>query len=237
MKSAFIAALVASAFAQQLEGIDRDAGKSRAEIGHIEVKSGVAPQSQQLKPRFMDYNPAVKRTKVRYGPYKLPSIKSTTLMSSLTGEAGTMSTIAQRMKKPCENCGLVTSQAGLEYADGTVADNSNGAWLHHVVFLAAGPNRKDNVCGRWLLPGERFFSSGNERTPTAYGDVLTRKVKSVFQLTPQDTISAQLELMNLVDKEKTVYLTVDYEYIPGDRPQGYKVAKAMWLDVTSKFSK
>jgi hypothetical protein len=61
------------------------------------------------------------------------------------------------------------------------------AWLHHVVMLAAGPNRKDNVCGRWLLPGERFFSSGNERTPTAFGDVLTRKVKSVFVLTPQDS--------------------------------------------------
>lgn len=110
------------------------------------------------------------------------------------------------------------------------------AWLHHVVFLATGLGRKDNVCGRWLLPGERFFSSGNERTPTAYGDIMTRKIKSVFQLAPTDTISAQLELMNLVDTPKSVYLTVDWEYIPGPRPEGYKIAKAMWLDITSKLT-
>jgi hypothetical protein len=52
-------------------------------------------------------------------------------------------------------------------------------------------------------------------------------------LTLFKAISAQLELMNLVVAKKSVYLTVDYEYIPGDRPQGYKIAKAMWLDVTN----
>jgi hypothetical protein len=52
-------------------------------------------------------------------------------MSSITGEAGTMSTIGSNLKKPCDGtCGLVTAQAGLEYADGTVADNSNGGEYH-----------------------------------------------------------------------------------------------------------
>lgn len=137
MKSIFFLALAASAVAQQLEGMDRDNGMSRAEIGHLVVKDGVAPQLQQLKPRFQDYNPNVKRTKVRYGPYTLPSVKSTTLMSALTGEAGTMSTIAFNMKKPCENCGLITSQAGLEYADGTVADNSNGGESSFELYLTS----------------------------------------------------------------------------------------------------
>jgi len=43
----------------------------------------------------------------------------------------------------------------------------------------------------------------------------------------------QLELMNMRAEPKDVYLTLDYEYIPGPRPQGWKIAKAMWLDITN----
>ncbi|KAF2670530.1 hypothetical protein BT63DRAFT_240512 [Microthyrium microscopicum] len=233
MKAAIISALVAVAFAQQDERLDLDKGKSREEIGHQVVPGGTAPQIQQLKPRFQAYNKDVKRTKVRYGPYTLPSTKSTTLMSLISGEAGTMSTIAIGMKKPCDTCGLVTLQAALEFPNGTVADNPQGAWLHHVVMVASGTGRSDNVCGTWVLPGERFFSSGNERTPTAFGDVLGNKVKSVFPISPADTFLAQLELMSLDEREKPVYLVMDYEYVPGPRPADYKIAKAMWLDVTN----
>jgi hypothetical protein len=126
MRSAFFAALVVSAFAQQLEGIDRDSGKTREEIGHVVVKSGVAPQLQELTPRFRDYDPTVKRTKVRYGPYKLPSINATASIFSPNSEPGTMTSMGLNMKKPCNDCGLIVAQAGLEYADGSVADNSNG---------------------------------------------------------------------------------------------------------------
>lgn len=233
MKVAVIGALIAAVAAQQGVREDLDQGKSREEIGHKLVPGGTAPKVQQLKPRYMKYNEKVKRTKVRYGPYTLPSTKSQTLMSMLTGEPGTMSTIAMGMTKPCDTCGLLTARAGLEYANGSVADNSNGAWLHHIVFVASGTGRSDNVCGRWVLPGERFFSSGNERTMTAFGDVNSYKVKSVFPLTPGDSFAAQLELMNLNEIVKSVYLTVDWEYVPGPRPAEYKISKAMWLDVTN----
>jgi hypothetical protein len=184
---------------------------------------------QELTPRWKNYHKDVKRTKVRYGPYTLPSIKATSLMTMLSNEPGKMGTVGVMMKKPCQNCGLITAQAGLEYADGSLADVSNKAWLHHVVFVATGPNRTDNACP---LPTERFFSSGNERTPTAFGDVIGATTKSVFQLRPSDNISAQLELMNMSEEQKKVYLTVDWEYIPGNRPQGFGIAKAMWLDIT-----
>ena len=197
------------------------------------VAGGTAPALQQLIPRFTKYHPNVKRAKVRYGPYKLPSVDSLGAMALLTGEKGTMATIAFAMRKPCEGqCNLVMAQAGLEYANGSVADNSNGAWLHHIVMLATGSGRKDNICGTWILPGERFFSSGNEQTPTTFGDAVGVKVKSVFPLTSGDTFSSQLELMNLDRVEKTVYLTIDWEYIAGPRPADFKIAKAMWLDVT-----
>jgi hypothetical protein len=156
-------------------------------------------------------------------------------MSVISGEAGTMSSIATMMQKPCSGtCGLVTAQAGLEYANGTVADNSNGAWLHHIVLITGGAGHSDGTCpgmGVGMI-GERTFSSGNERTPTAFGDVLSNKVKSAFPLAPTDVFSAQLELMNLNTEVKNVYLTIDFEFIPGGLPAGFKRARAMWLDIT-----
>lgn len=145
-----------------------------------------------------------------------------------------MSTISVGMTKPCTGkCNLLVAQAGLEYANGTEAGMANGSWLHHIVVLATGPGRKDTVCP--MLPGERFFSSGNERTPTSFGDVTEKKVKSTFPISDADGFQAQIELMNMTDEPRSVYLTIDFEYIPGPKPEGWKTAKAMWLDVVSNL--
>jgi len=239
MKSfAVLSAFAASAVAQQVTSADfaaYDKGMSREQIGHKVVSGGTAPSLQQLKPRFTNYHSDVKRTKVRYGPYKLPSTADTTLMSALSGEQGTMTSMATAMQKPCSGkCNLIAAQAGLEYANGTVADTSNGAWLHHVVMITGGAGHSDGTCkgaGVGAI-GERTFSSGNERTPTTFGDIAKGRVKSGFPIAGGDIFSAQLELMNLNTVVKSVYLTVDFEYIPGDLPKGFKRAHAMWLDVT-----
>jgi hypothetical protein len=152
-------------------------------------------------------------------------------MSTISGEPGTTTSITPKMKKPCDTCNLLVAQAGLEFANGTEATTAQGAWLHHIVVVANGPGRTDTTCAG-VSPGERFFSSGNERTVTAFGDVLKNTVKSAFPITPSDTISMQWELMNMNTVPKDVYIVVDYEYFPGPRPDDWKIAKAMWLDVT-----
>lgn len=191
----------------------------------------MAPEVQKLKPRFNQFYNGVQRSKIRYGKYTLPKASDISLMSMLTGEAGMMSTIAIGMKKPCDTCSLVAARAGLEYANGTEATTASGSWLHHIVMLATGSGRRDSVCGIW--PGERFFSSGNERTQTAFGDVVEGKIKAAFPISPADGIQAQLELMNMDDRVKDVWVTIDYEFIPGPKPKDYKTAKAIWLDVTN----
>jgi hypothetical protein len=168
---------------------------------------------------------------VRYGKYRLPSVNEDTIMSRISGEPGTMSTVAVNMKKPCETCSLTVLQAGLEYANGTTADLSSGSWLHHVLLIVGGRGRTDNVCAFW--PGERIFSSSKELTVTAFGDVGKKKTLAAFPIGPSDTFSMQLELMNMDAVPKDVYLILDYEYIPGPRPDGWKIAKAMWLDITN----
>jgi hypothetical protein len=191
----------------------------------------MAPEIQELKPLFGDYAPGSKRTKIRYGKYSLPKVSASTLSSLLTGEQGTINTMTLGMKKPCAgDCSLITMQAGLEYANGSLAEPTNGGWLHHIVMVVSGGGRKDLACG---MPIERFFSSGNEKTPTAFGDVIEKKVKSAFPITAADSFSAELELMNMIDVPLDVWITIDYEYMPGPRKADWKVAKALWLDVTN----
>lgn len=53
-------------------------------------------------------------------------------------------------------------QAGLEYPDGTVANTDTKMWLHHTVFSVL--SRPNSVCPE-KSGGDRFFASGNERSP------------------------------------------------------------------------
>ncbi len=65
---------------------------------------------------------------------------------------------------PCTDCLITWLQADLEYDDGTVADAETGMWLHHTVF--SNTNRQSVVCPA-MKHGDRFFASGNERTPAS----------------------------------------------------------------------
>jgi hypothetical protein len=146
--------------------------------------------------RFKDAYAGTKRTKIRYGPYRLPSIKEKSLLSQISGEQGTMTGFNFAMKKPCVECSLLVAQTSLEYTNGTEATLENGSWLHHIVLYTAGDNHKDAVCPR--MPGERTFSVGNEKSITTFGDVLNKRtIKSGFPVTANDRFLMQLELMNI----------------------------------------
>jgi hypothetical protein len=82
-----------------------------------------------------------------------------------------------------------------------------------------------------FLPGQRFFSSGNERMLIAMTDLENKKINSAYPMKKTDTVSMQLELMNLKEEKKEVYITIDYEWME-KIPEGFKETKAVWLDVT-----
>jgi len=63
--------------------------------------------------------------------------------------------------------------------------------------------------------------------------VIYQKVKSAFPILPADKFSAELELMNMIDIPLDVWITIDYEFMPNALPKDWKVAKALWLDVTN----
>jgi hypothetical protein len=115
-------------------------------------------------------------------------------------------------------------QAGLETPDGANANVDRGLWLHHMVM--ADSAKQDLTCpgrGPGLL-GQRFFSSGNERSPVAS--------EGPFGY-PQGTNSSWnliYDLMNMTSQVRRVGITVTFEYVPLSTP-GIKPMTPLWLDI------
>jgi len=108
-----------------------------------------------------------------------------------------------------------------------------------MVALNIGKGRKDATCAAHGMslphidvqttPGgsERFFSSGNERTPFDYSK---NKVKAGYRVKQGDKFSFIVDLMNMNMEDKKVYMTITYEYQKGT-PKGYKAVRPIWLDI------
>jgi hypothetical protein len=105
-----------------------------------------------LEPKFFPSHGS-KRVEIQYGPFTTPS-------SSVNNGMQTFEVITAT--KPCSDCLITWMQAGLIYPNGTYANANTGMWLHHVVLTNTA--RPAAVCG-FSNGGERFFASGNERTP------------------------------------------------------------------------
>jgi hypothetical protein len=91
------------------------------------------------------------RIKTSYGPFAAPPQSNHHGMRDFSCAA----------PLPCNDCTILFMHAGLEYLDGSEAVIETGMSLHHVVFQNF--KRKDPMCSKRRR--ERFFASGDERTP------------------------------------------------------------------------
>ena len=115
-----------------------------------------APTSNvtSLTPQYFQ-NYGSKRVQITYGPFTAPSSSVNNGMKDFE---------IRNVTKPCSDCLITWIQAGLVYPNGTYANSDTGMWLHHVVLTNTG--KASAVCGtEW--GGDRFFASGNERTPVS----------------------------------------------------------------------
>src|ERR1700761_9553053 len=107
-----------------------------------------------------------------------------------------------------------------------------------MVQFNIGPERQEETCahldvsvphaciGATPRNSERFFASGNERTAVNFQklgyDNVGYKIKST------DRFAVLLELMNTNKEDKSVYLTIEYNYVDG-HPFKDDV-KPLWFD-------
>lgn len=155
---------------------------------------------------------------VRYGPYTIPG-------GTMDAPGMIENSLHFAVPRPCSDCFITGFQANLTYADGTTANYNTGVMLHHVVFASAF--RSDATCSGTLLglAGERFFASGNERTPVAlpsgYG----------YRVHWYDSWTTLVDLMNMMPNSQTVYITVTYTTSPSW--SSLRPVKPVWLDINN----
>jgi hypothetical protein len=195
------------------------------------LSTALPPKAQEETPLYHAAAGA-KRTKIRYGPYRPPSVKAKNIESLLLGEGGMMDASDPNGLKPCEDeCWVTWMRAGLEYANGSAANVDSGMWLHHVVLSLKGADgsRRDTVCPS--MKRERIFSSGNERTVVDMTD--GGRVKAGYLFRKQDQLKVDVELENQNVQSEDVYLTMTYEHVPRQSSNDFKNVTAMWFDVSN----
>jgi hypothetical protein len=157
---------------------------------------------------------------LRYGPFAVPAATPTKM--GMIENA-----FARNIPRPCDDCYITGMDAALITADGQPANVAQGLWLHHMVMFDKA--REDLTCGRGtflggLGLGQRFFSSGNERTGFHPGG------RYGYKLGPADEWTLLYDLMNMTAQVEQVYITVTYDYVPASTP-GYRGVTPLWLDV------
>jgi len=131
--------------------------------------------------------------------------------------------------KACTDCLITGMKAKLIGEDGAEVNIDQGLWLHHMV-LGTYNRKTDLTCAGTPLStfvfGERFFASGNERTPIVAGSV----GKFGYPVNAGDSWTLDYDLMNESTVSRNVRVVVDFDYVPLKEP-GYKPIRPLWLDV------
>lgn len=154
----------------------------------------------------------------RYGPVTLPP--------AVGSQPGVFSAVVPNLPMACSNCYMTGSAIDLVFDDGSSANLDKGVMLHHVVVFNSG--RPDPTCAPDTpigALGERFFASGNERTPgklpPGYGYHLG-----------DESVTAMVELMNHTPVPQVVFVEADVTWVRDSNP-GMKPVQPVWLDVAN----
>lgn len=179
-------------------------------------------------PPELGRNPGEQRREMRYGPVDVAA--------PAEGEHhGHTDGILFSMQKPCTDCQITSMTARLTNPDGEEIGNAQGLQLHHIVLLQRGmAGRDDATCGsgaNWQptssnstplgLLGERFFASGDERTPAVFPRGYGYPVGS-------GGWSMIWELANANSTPQTVYVDIVYDYVPGNTLHNLD---PVWFDI------
>ena len=85
------------------------------------------------------------------------------------------------------------------------------------------------MCGKdYYARGERFFASGNERTPANI--CLNGTIPTGYYIGADDPIGIEIELMNQGMEQLQAVMTVEVEYID-QFPLGFYGTVPIWLDI------
>ncbi len=169
--------------------------------------------------------PGSQTTTIRYGPYSVQGAPPNP--DGTHGHAHTGNQFSFFVQKPCGDCYITGMTADLVYADGRRAGWSTDTQLHHMVLFNQSWGRSDATCGNSFLGflGQRFFASGDERTPIiappGYG----------YRVGLFDSWHMIWELANHNSTpQNNLYISMKWNWVPASTP-GMRNVEPVWLDL------
>jgi hypothetical protein len=173
--------------------------------------------------------PAAERTSViRYGPVTMPAPPPTS--DGKHGHGMTGNQFMFNIQKPCNDCYITGMQADLVNPAGQVVGIRDNVMLHHMVLMNNGDGRSDATC-QWGLPfplgglfGQRFFASGDERTP-----VIAQPGYGYYVGNGQ--FNMIYDLMTMSTKAETVSFQMKWMWIPASQAGQMQKLEPVWFDV------
>ena len=189
--------------------------------GNTTTTGGGSSSSETSPPQ-----PGSQTSKIRYGPFSVQGAPADPGTGLPHGHAHTGNRFSLFIRKPCTNCYVTGMTANLVYADGRTAGWSTDAQLHHMVMLAGGGGKTDATCAVSLfgLLGQRFFASGDERTPIisppGYGYFVGRENwHMIWELANHN-----------VTPQNGLHIEMTYNWVPATTP-GMTRLEPVWLDM------
>jgi hypothetical protein len=169
---------------------------------------------------------AVVHRTINYGPFTIPAGGGDPHDHDSMGRIENQ--LLSNIAKPCTNCTIIRFKPDLVYSDGTSANLDTGPMLHHALFTASGSGKSDATCGGTQVGslGERFFASGNERTPADLSPV-----PYGYKVGSSENWRLLYDLMNWQTSARTVSIRVTYTYATGGDATARKRVRPVWLDI------
>lgn len=178
---------------------------------------------------------AAQTTTVRWGPFNVPAMGSTENLIAKPGGCSFLvgfftDCVSMAIEKPCENCYVtkITPNLVLAGTDTPVNYDTMGM-LHHVVNVnwsrpdvtcSPGFSNTINLLGLVEGGNERFFASGNERTPmhvpAGYG----------YYVGSGDEWGLIVDVMNMAMVDRQFEFKYTFEWVQAAEP-----VRPVWLDI------
>jgi hypothetical protein len=124
--------------------------------------------------------------------------------------------IAKRVQSGiCTNCTVFDGRITINYENGTRADISGGVYLHHVITVDISKKVPQFIkaCGLGGAGMSTFLGGAVDGFTQLY-TTIDGKFPSGFHV-GNDQMMMQAEIVNYLKEPQKVWITVDYEWLPG----------------------
>jgi len=180
---------------------------------------------EKLKPLV---RPDATRVRITYGPYKIRAsgskVKVGNSFSMDPAGTGYQNLAGDDFPRDATFVDASTTLLNETFQKAYVSD---GLYNHHIVWYDQSKSNPSFVsCNgkrAMTLPMSIFLGAGSEEVDGMYRH-MGGEVKSGYYIGPKDVINFGMDIVNYQDRERTVYMANEIEYLPG-KPEGYTDAQ------------